>query len=42
MASSLGAPTQLNTQPIVNESPQDLPNNNSKEFFIKNIPYFIY
>lgn len=35
MASSLGAPVQLNTQPSVDEPPQDLPNNNSNELFIK-------
>lgn len=27
VASSLGAPIQLNTENIANESPQDLPNN---------------
>lgn len=30
VASGLGAPIQLNTENINNESPQDLPNNNSK------------
>lgn len=30
VASSLGAPIQLNTENITNVSPQDLPNNNSK------------